>query len=238
MSTRRPPFQARVEQILDLTSSVRDLRLNLLDSKDFSFRCGQFVMLHIPGDPKPVLRAYSVASSDQDPGALRLIFKFVPGGKASEFIWKLHQGEILNLTGPFGRVFFVEPPPDQVVFVSTSTGLAPHLSYLLSKKTALQKSKVVLYFGVRSESDIFCEKDLLAIQKDWPQFQYHVVLSRPDLHWTGRKGYVQDFLHETHYQKHRTDFYLCGNGQMIKETQELLERNGIGPDQIHSEAFY
>ena len=238
MSTRRPPFQVRIARILDLTPSVRDIQFQYLNPDDLQFRCGQFVMLHVPSEPKSVLRAYSIASSDQDTLGFRLLFKYVPNGKASEYVWKLKANDQVLCSGPFGRVFFEEPPAEQIVFLCTGTGLAPHLSYLQSKIDILQNHKVFLFFGVTQESEIFCEQDLIEIQKKMKHFHYHVVLSRPSLHWTGRKGYVQDFLHETHYLQHPTDFYLCGNGQMIKETKDLLERNGIEPHKIHSEAFF
>jgi ferredoxin-NADP reductase len=238
MSTRRPPFAARVQEILDHTPSVRELRFELPTGQEFSFQSGQFVMLHVPSANKPLLRAYSVASSDQFTNAFRLIFKYVPQGAASEFVWSLKGSENLTFTGPFGRVFFKEPVADQVVFLCTGTGIAPHLSYLHSRSHLLMNKKCFMFFGVAQEADIFCERELLEIKKTIPHFHYEIVLSRPSLHWTGRRGYVQNFLHETHFDKHKTDFYLCGNGAMIKETRELLERHQIAPEQIHSEAFF
>jgi ferredoxin-NADP reductase len=227
-----------VQRILDLTESVRDVYFELQPGSDFQFHAGQFVMLHVPAEPKPVLRAYSIASADTDKTGFRLLFKFVAGGIASDFIWKWQEQQVLQFTGPFGRVLFQEPVPTQVVFLSTGTGLAPHLSYLISKLDLLKQTKCFVFFGVTNESEIFCEKELIALKSQIPHLHYEIVLSRPSLHWTGKRGYVQDQLIHTHYTTIPTDFYLCGNGQMIKETREMLEKNGVSPDKIHSEAFF
>src|SRR6185437_8764034 len=103
-------YQMRVDQIIDHTPSVRELVLKTLQPEKFKFAAGQFVMLHIPQTPKPALRAYSIASDDRIEDGFRLLFKFVEGGLASEFVWKLQGHETLHFTGPFGRMFFKEPP--------------------------------------------------------------------------------------------------------------------------------
>jgi CDP-4-dehydro-6-deoxyglucose reductase len=134
MSTGRTVYQMRVEQIIDHTPTVRELVIKAESPERFVFKAGQFITLHVPHEPKPALRAYSIASDERDEQRLRLLFKYVENGVASTFIWKLQGQELLNVTGPFGRVLFKEPPSQQILFLNTGTGLSQHFSYLVSKK--------------------------------------------------------------------------------------------------------
>jgi CDP-4-dehydro-6-deoxyglucose reductase, E3 len=237
MSTR-VIYKMKVETIVDHTPQVRELVLRCEEPKDFQFKAGQFVMLHVPQpEGKPALRAYSIASAEQDSTGYKLLFKYVETGKASEFVWKLKGQETLQMTGPFGKVFFQEPPTEQIVFLNTGTGLSQHLSYLLSKKEQYPDLRYRLLFGVRTEQDRYFEPQLQALAKELKDFKWEFVLSRPSDSWKGKKGYVQNFIEEFEYMSVPTTFYLCGNGGMIKATKETLLAKGFDPKKIWVEAF-
>lgn len=196
-------------------------------------------MLHVPVEgAKPALRAYSIASTDEKTNGFKLVFKFVENGVASKFVWALKGDEILKITGPFGKVFFQEPPTEQLVFLNTGSGISQHFSFIESKMKLYPDIKYKLYFGVRKESDIYYESELKRLQKNLSNFEYHFVLSRASDSWTGKKGYVQNFLNETGYKEIPTTFYLCGNGGMIKEAKhQLLEVDGLDKSRVWAEAF-
>lgn len=241
MSTRII-YKFKLTKLIDHTPNVRELVLDLIEPQEFKFKAGQFVSLHVPNptDPagKAVLRAYSIASTDEKTNGFRLLFKFVPQGIASTYVWSLKGDETLSFTGPFGRVFFQEPPTEQIVFLNTGTGLSQHFSYLISKQKQYPNLSYRLLFGVRNESEIYYQKELEELKKHFSDFKYEYVLSRPSETWQGKKGYVQNFISEFNYMQKPTTFYLCGNGGMIKETKtQLLERDGFDKTKIFSEAF-
>lgn len=239
MSAVRTVYNMRLEKIIDHTPGVRELILKTETPQEFSFKAGQFVMLNVPqGEAKPILRAYSIASDDRIKNGFRLLFKYVDNGVASNFVWALRGGELLNFTGPFGKVFFQEPPTEQVVFLNTGTGLSQHVCYLLSKKEQYPHLRYRMLFGVRSEKDIYHQKELDALTQELRDFKYEFVLSRPQDDWKGKKGYVQQFISEFAYKAIPTTFYLCGNGGMIKEVKhQLLEIDGLEKNRVWAEAF-
>lgn len=239
MSAARKIYHMRLEQIIDHTPGVRELILKTETPDEFSFKAGQFVMLNVPqGEAKPVLRAYSIASDDRIKNGFRLLFKYVENGVASNFVWGLKGGELLNFTGPFGKVFFQEPPTEQIVFLNTGTGLSQHICYLLSKKDQYPNLRYRMLFGVRTEKDMYYQKEMDLLQSELKDFKFEFVLSRPQDSWTGKKGYVQNFISEFDYKNIPTTFYLCGNGGMIKEVKhQLLEVDGFDKTRIWSEAF-
>lgn len=239
MSSTRTIYQMKVLQINDPTPKVRELVLSCTQPENFEFKAGQFVMLHVPQtEGKPALRAYSIASTEKQKNGFTLLFKYVETGKASEYVWSLKGGESLQFTGPFGRVFFQEPPTEQIIFMNTGTGLSQHLCYLLSKKEQYPELKYRMLFGVRNETEIYAQKQLEDLKKELKDFHYEYVLSRPSESWKGKKGYIQHFLKEFDYKNTPTTFYLCGNGGMIKEVKnQLVELDGFDKTKIWAEAF-
>lgn len=239
MSAARTIYSMRVEKIIDHTHNVRELVLKTENPDAFKYKAGQFAMLHVPVEgAKPALRAYSIASDDRVENGFRLLFKFVENGLASTYVWSLKGGESLKFTGPFGKVFFQEPPTEQVVFLNTGTGISQHLSYLVSKKDQYPNLQYRMLFGVRSEKDIYIKDELDALSREFPNFRYEFVLSRPSETWSGKKGYIQHFIKEFNYKEIPTTFYLCGNGGMIKEVKhQLLEVDGFDKTRLWAEAF-
>jgi NAD(P)H-flavin reductase len=160
----------QVQEILDHTPSVRELVIQTIQPSEFIFKAGQFVTLHVPQPEKPALRAYSIASEDSQKNGFRLLFKFVPEGKASTYVWSLKTGDKMQFTGPFGRVFFKEPPSSQIIFLNTGTGLSQHYCYLQSRKKTYPNIKYRMYFGVRNENEIYYQKELEALKKKSQRF--------------------------------------------------------------------
>ncbi len=243
---QRRIYSMKVESIIDHTPEIRELILKTPQDPAFHFRCGQFVMLHLPNPAggKDLLRAYSIASDEKEKNYIHLIFKFVPSGAASTFVWNLKGGETLNFTGPFGKLFFQEPPTEQIVFLNTGSGVSQHICYLASKLEQYPNLQYRMYFGVRTEKDIYYEDCLIKLKNKLPNFQYYYVLSRVsdtstlNISTPVKSGYVQHYLKELDYKNTPTTFYLCGNGQMIKEVKhQLLEIDGLKPQQIWAEAF-
>lgn len=230
-------YKMRVAEIRDYTSRIRELFLECVEPVEFQFKSGQFVMLHVPAEPKPALRAYSLASSDQTKNGFRLIFNHIENGLASNYVWQLKGGEILDFTGPFGRLFFKEPPTEQIVMLNTGSGVSQHICYIESNRHKYPDIKWRLLFGVRTEKDIYYREELERLKKELRDFDYHYVLSRPSPEWTGKKGYVQNFMRDFNYLEVPTTFYLCGNGGMIKDVKAQLATEGFDSTRILAEAF-
>jgi ferredoxin-NADP reductase len=236
----RQILKMRVDRIADYTPQIRELFLSCEEPKTFEFRAGQFVMLHVPmKEPgaKPALRAYSIASSEHVKNGYRLIFKYVETGVASEYVWALKGGEILDTTGPFGRVFFKEPPTEQAIFLNTGSGVSQHFSFIESNVEKYPDLRYRLLFGVRTEADIYYREELERLKSRLKDFQYEFVLSRAGDGWNGKRGYVQNFIDDFEYMKIPSTFYLCGNGAMIKDVKTKLSGDGFAPKMIFAEAF-
>lgn len=238
METRETKrHESRVATLTNVDPVAKDTfvyRLQL--DAPLPFKAGQFVNLTVPdAKPRPE-RSYSVWSSPADPSVLELCIKLFEGGAASEFLRRSHVGDTLHIRGPFG-VFTLKPDPDPIVFVATATGLAPFRSALEIAVNTQDPRKFRLYFGVRSEEDLFGLEDIERYRKVLPDFRAVVCLSRPGAGWDGFTGRVTNAL-DADFPSPTEHFYLCGNGAMIEEVRELLKGRGLDRKRIHVEKYY
>jgi NAD(P)H-flavin reductase len=233
-STRFSSRSATLEEIRPVARDTFVYRL-VLDAP-LPFRAGQFVNLAVPeAKPRPE-RSYSVYSSPEDPSVLELCIKLFEGGAASEYLRVRNEGDVVQIRGPFG-VFTLREDEEPVVFVCTATGIAPFRSMLFDPARRADPRPFRMYFGVRSQEDLFGVEDLEVLRQTLPDFDYRICLSRPAPGWDGYVGRVTAALAED-FPAPTEHFYLCGNGAMIDETRELLKSRELDRRHIHVEKYY
>lgn len=232
----RKGVKAKLTKILDLTPSVRELYFT--PEGGFEFKAGQFVMIDMNDETgKKVQRAYSVASSDKDTKEFKLVIKFYEFGVASKWVQTLKGGEDITFSGPFGKFLFKEPPEERVIFVCTSTGLAPLYSMLVSQGPSHKNVQYIVYMGVWNTKEIFYAKELEAARKGTPKLDIHFVLDKPEAGWTGPTGYVTDHIAKLDLNAVPTQFYICGNPAMIKSVREMLQAKNFPKEKVHTESY-
>lgn len=205
----------------------------------FEFKAGQFVNIVIPGaaaSGKDLKRAYSIASP---PGKtpVCLCIKVVDHGPGTSYLRNLNPGDRLRLFAPYGHFVYKTQPNRIACFVSTGTGISPFRSMLESAELKVgPPNKIWLLYGAREESEILYEKELSEI----PNMSWVSAISRPSPAWKGFKGRVTDYLraNEKYFDWSSTDFYLCGNGAMIKEVKAFLIGKGVAKEAIFQEIYY
>jgi ferredoxin--NADP+ reductase len=119
------------------------------------FENGQFLMLGLPVDGKPLMRAYSVASANWEE-QLEFFSIKVPDGPLTSRLQHLQIGdEILLSSKPTGTLLIDDLHPGKRLYLfATGTGLAPFLSIIKDPDTYERFDRVVLTHGVRQVSDL------------------------------------------------------------------------------------
>ena len=95
---------------------------------------------------------------------------------------------------------------------------------------------IELCFGLRSEQDIFWDEELESIKQDLPQFNYSIWLSQPSSTWPGRCGRITSGLQDLKHSSD-SDYYICGNPQMVLSMVAALKGQGVPEEQIFFEKF-
>lgn len=229
---------AEVEAIRDLTHDVREVVLRLVTPARLEFQPGQFISFDIAveGKPNPVTRAYSIASPPSLADRLTLVFNRVAHGPGTGFLFGLTVGATVQCKGAAGSFRLRDDGDKAVLFVATGTGIAPLRSMLLAKLAQQPQADVTLFWGLRSQRDLYYQDELEALRTAHPHFRYTTVLSRPDNGWPGPTGRVTTLVAERIQSVQHLAVYLCGHGGMIKDVTATLQAKGLCP--IYREKWY
>lgn len=143
------------------------------------FENGQFVMIGIEVEGRPLMRAYSIASANYDPHLEFLSIK-VPDGPLTSRLQHLKQGDELFVSRkPVGTLILSDLRPGKHLYLfSTGTGLAPFLSIIQDPEAYERFEKVILVHGVRMVSEL-AYADF--ITKELPENEYFGDLVREKL---------------------------------------------------------
>jgi CDP-4-dehydro-6-deoxyglucose reductase len=231
-------FTAQVESIENLTHDVRRLGLRLIEPKSIAFKPGQFISFEIP-DPhtgRLVTRAYSIASQPSRSGVITLLFNLVSGGPGSGFLFHLTVGEKTQFKGPAGHFYLREDPGRELLFVASGTGIAPIRSMLLANAERPDPRPATLFWGLRSQQDLYGQEELAELTRRTPTFTAITTLSRPETGWSGASGRVLRLIDERIASVKNLAVYLCGNSAMIADATALLHKKGLCP--IYREKYY
>lgn len=209
----------------------------------FRFRSGEFVMLGLPGEKRPVLRAYSIANASYADELEFLSIK-VPDGPLTSRLCEIQAGDQLFLgRKPTGTlVADALTPGSRLFLLSTGTGLAPFLSIVRDPDIYDCFGQVVLAHSVRCVADLAYRNELesqlagdpLVQDQALLQFQYVPTVTREPFHTTSRIGDLIDdgrlfgTLGGPAKLDPETDrVMLCGSMAMIRDISAKLDAMGF-----------
>lgn len=236
-------YEAIVESVTDLTSTIKLLRFKLPEGEQVSFKPGQYVQLKAPiyeGNDEEVYRAYSIASSPSHKDYIDLVIGYVPQGIATTYVhMHLRAGDVVNINGPYGDFYYKDDNNREMIMVAVGTGVAPILSILDYMKEHDIKRKAVFYFGARTPDDLVMEEHFRELEKTLYDFKYIPTLSRvtEEHNWTGERGRVNNAIDKYVLDGENKEAYLCGNEAMINTVVAALKAKGIPEELIYYDKF-
>lgn len=213
------------------------------DDKLFSFRCtrdaalefenGQFILIGLLQNDKPLLRAYSFVSDHNDPELEFLSIK-VPDGALTSQLQHISVGDPLVVCKAAKGTLVVPDlnPGKRLFLLATGTGLAPFVSILRGGDVFDQFEQVVLVHGVRRVSELAYAPELQAFSVRSGYHYYPTVTREPFVH----QGRIPSLMQSGQLCRDlgiapldpATDrAMICGNSDMLNETRSLLENLGL-----------
>lgn len=214
-------------------------------------------------NPEPTVRAYSMANYPDEGDIIMLTvriastpfkprpqvgFQDVPTGIASSYIFSLKPGDKVRMSGPYGDFHPIFDSKKEMIWVGGGAGMAPlrsQIMYML--KTLHTRDRVMHYFyGARSLNEAFFLDDFHELEKEYPNFHFHLALDRPDpladeagVKYTA--GFVHQVMYETYLKDHEApediEYYMCGPGPMSAAVQKMLDSLGVDPESIMFDNF-
>ena len=215
----------------------------------------------------PTVRAYSMASYPAEGDIIKLNVRIatppfdrsqpkgvlkmppVPPGVGSSYVFTRKPGDKVWISGPFGEFLLPKNDPDsqEYIFVGGGAGMAPLRSHIMHLfKTLKTRKEVHFFYGARSLVEAFYLEDFAEIEKDFPNFHFHLALDRPDpaadaagVKYTA--GFVHNVMYETYLKDHDTPedikYFMCGPPMMVASVNKLLDSLGVQPESILYDNF-
>ncbi|MBQ6081585.1 MAG: NADH:ubiquinone reductase (Na(+)-transporting) subunit F [Bacteroidales bacterium] len=215
----------------------------------------------------PTIRAYSMASYPAEKGVIKLnvriatppfdrsqpkgVFKMlpVPPGIGSTYVFTRKPGDKVMISGPYGEFLLPKDNPKemQYIFVGGGAGMAPLRSHIMHLfKTLKTDREVHFFYGARALVEAFYLEDFAEIEREFPNFHFHLALDRPDpaadaagVKYTA--GFVHNVMYETFLKDHEAPedckYFMCGPPMMTKCVTDLLDSLGVAPESILYDNF-
>ncbi len=212
---------------------------------------------------EPTIRAYSMANYPDEGDIITLTvriatppfkpkpevgFQDVPCGIASTYIFSLKPGDKVLMSGPYGDFHPVFDSKREMIWVGGGAGMAPLRAQIMHMlKTLNTRDREMHYFyGARAIDEVFFMEDFLELEKEFPNFHFHLALDRPDpkadaLGVKYTPGFIAPVMGDTYLKQHEApedvEYYLCGPPMMAKTVLDLLHSLGVEDDMIRFDNF-
>ena len=212
-------------------------------------------------------RAYSMANHPAEGNIVMLTIRIatppwdrsknawmdVNPGICSSYVFSRKVGDKVTISGPYGE-FFIKDTDAEMVYIGGGAGMAPMRSHLFHLFHTLKTDrKVTYYYGGRSKRELFYEEDFRQIEKEFPNFKFHLVLSEPapEDNWKEKKslddegdgflGFVHNAVIEHHLKPHEApediEFYFCGPPLMNQAVLKMCDDWGVPEENVAFDDF-
>jgi len=219
-------------------------------------------------NPETVERAYSMASYPAEGRKIMLNVRIatppfdrakgtwsdVNPGVASSYIFGLKPGDEVTISGPYGEFFINETTENEMIYIGGGAGMAPMRSHLYELFHTLKTGRKVSYwYGGRSRRELFYLHYFEELEKHFPNFKMHLVLSEPlpednwkvkdgiDGEGDGFVGFVHQSLIDNYLSTHEApedvEFYFCGPPLMNQAVVKMCDDFGVPPENVRFDDF-
>lgn len=169
-------------------------------------------------------------------------------GIVSSYIFNLKPGDKVMMSGPYGDFHPILDSKREMLWVGGGAGMAPLRSQImhLTKTLKISDRKMSYFYGARALVEAFYLEDFYELEREFPNFSFHLALDRPDpaADEAGVKytpGFVHQVIHDTYLKDHDApediEYYMCGPGPMAAAVQRMLDDLGVPPEMIMFDDF-
>ncbi len=169
-------------------------------------------------------------------------------GIVSSYIFNLKPGDKVMMSGPFGEFHPILDSEREMLWIGGGAGMAPLRSQImhLTETLKITDRKMSYFYGARALIEAFYLEDFYRLEKEFPNFSFHLALDRPDpkADEAGVKytpGFVHQVIYDTYLKDHDApediEYYMCGPGPMANAAQRMLDSLGVPPEMIMFDDF-
>ena len=226
------------EQFRDEWDQYNMWDLKMKNSEE-TFRA--YSMANHPAEDNIVMLNIRIATPPWDRAKGR--FMKVNPGVCSSYIFSRKPGDKVTISGPYGE-FFLKDTDREMMFIGGGAGMAPMRSHIFHLfHTVKTGRKTSFWYGARSRREIFYEEHFRKIEKEFPNFTFHIALSEPkkEDNWDGHTGFIHQVIYNEYLHKHdepeEIEYYLCGPPMMNDAVQKMLDDLGVPEEMVDFDDF-
>lgn len=206
-----------------------------------------YSMANYPEEGDRIMLTVRIATPPMKPKP-QVGFQDVPPGIASSYIFTLKPGDKVMMSGPYGDFHPIVDSDKEMIWVGGGAGMAPLRAQImwLTKTLKTTDRRMDYFYGARALNEVFYLNDFLELEKEFPNFHFHLALDRPDpaADAAGVKytpGFVHNVMYDTYLKDHdapeEIEYYMCGPGPMSNAVNNMLYNLGVEPESIHYDNF-
>ena len=167
----------------------------------------------------------------------------VSPGISSSYIFSLKPGDKVTMSGPYGD-FHIQETENEMLYIGGGAGMAPLRAQILHLFNTVKTGRKVCYwYGARSKKEIFYEEDFREIERNFPNFKFHIALSdpQPEDNWDGYVGFIHQVILDNYLSKHEApediEYYMCGPAPMANAVKVMLDNLGVERSSLYFDDF-
>jgi ferredoxin/flavodoxin---NADP+ reductase len=208
----------------------------------FRFQNGQFAMIGLEIDGRPLLRAYSMASANHEE-ELEFFSIKVQDGPLTSRLQKIREGDIILVGRKATGTLITDNliPGKRLLLLSTGTGLAPFASLIKDPEVYDRYDSIVLVHGCRQVAELAYGEDLVANLRDDELFGpllaeklvYYPTVTREPFRNRGRitdlitSDQIFNDIHQGPLDLETDRIMMCGSPAMLEDLRNLFEERGF-----------
>lgn len=167
-------------------------------------------------------------------GTLTLVFDRVPQGLGSNYLYQLRVGDIVSLSGPYGK-FLLPPRSDRALLsIARYTGLVPIHCMLKALKAADDPTPVFLIAVGPAEDELLYHVELLTLAITCSSFHYFPLVAPTE---ETAVAQVIDVLPPWLRSHHNAQPLLCGTKPFVQPLRQYLMEAGYERKEIRVEVY-
>jgi ferredoxin--NADP+ reductase len=244
-------FDARVLSVRHWTD--RQFSFTCTRDPGFRFQSGQFTMIGLEVDGKPLLRAYSVVSPHWEETLEFLSIK-VPDGPLTSRLQHIQVGDTVKIGRKASGTLLTQNllPGRHLYLLSTGTGLAPFMAMIRDPEVYELYEKVILVHGCRQVGELAYDE---VITKELPANEYfgeqakekliyYPTVTREAFRNQGRipvlmeTGALTRAIGLPPMSKEHDRFMLCGSPEMLRDTRAFFDKLGMDEGNMSTPGHY
>lgn len=206
-----------------------------------------YSMANYPAEGDRIMLTVRIATPPMKPKP-EVGFMEVMPGIASSYIFSLKPGDKVMMSGPYGDFHPIFDSKAEMMWIGGGAGMAPLRAQIMHMTKTLKTTdrKMNYFYGARALNEVFYLDDFLKLEKEYPNFKFHLALDRPDpAADAAGVAYTPGFVHQVIYNNYLKDhdspedieYYMCGPGPMSKAVENMLDGLGVAPESIHYDNF-